>query len=327
MKSKLVVVILAAALILSACASRAGSSDTVLVEKGGYAAPQADYARSAPAAEAPAPVNPAGGSSGSFGNASANPAPQKQMIIMNGDMVIVVDNPAAAQEKINQIAIDLGGNLLGSQLYKTTNYAGVEVQEGYVSINVPSEKLQEAIRLIKSLVKDEKKDIISENLNSQNVTSQYVDLQSRLRNLEETEAQLRKILETASKVDDVLSVFNRLTEVREQIEITKGQMKYYEEASAMSTLNITLRAREMVEPITVAGWTPTGVARDALQALLDGLKFLASALIWIIIFVAPIAILLYLFVRLVIWIIRKLFPRRAKPMPPFPPIPPVPPAA
>ena len=83
----------------------------------------------------------------------------------------------------------------------------------------------------------------------------------------------------------------------------------------------------MVEPITVAGWTPTGTARDAVQALLDGLKFLATVLIWVIIFVAPIALLIYLFVRLVIFIIRKLFPKRPRQMPPYPPMPPVPPAA
>lgn len=327
MKKTLVVVILTAALLLSACASRAGSSETIVVDKSGFGAPQADMAVESPAMEAPAPASPGEGRGGNFGNASANPAPQKQMIIMNGDLVIVVDSPVSAQGKINQIANDLGGNLLGSQLYKTTNYAGIEVQEAYISISVPSEKLQEAITLIKGLVEDEKEDIISENLSSQNVTSQYVDLQSRLRNLEETEAQLRKIMEGATKVDDVLSVFNRLTEVREQIEVTKGQMKYYEEASAMSTLNITIRAREMVEPITVAGWTPTGTARDAVQALLDGLKFLATVLIWVIIFVAPIALLIYLFVRLVIFIIRKLFPKRPRQMPPYPPMPPVPPAA
>ena len=56
------------------------------------------------------------------------------------------------------------------------------------------------------------------------MTSDYTDLQSRLRNLEDAEEQLRTIMDSAFNTEDVLTVYNRLVEVREQIEVIKGQI-------------------------------------------------------------------------------------------------------
>jgi hypothetical protein len=54
---------------------------------------------------------------------------------------------------------------------------------------------------------------------------------------------------------------------------------------------VRIQSKEAVTPITVAGWTPIGVARDALQALVDTLQFLADASIWIVVFCLPLGLL------------------------------------
>jgi hypothetical protein len=58
----------------------------------------------------------------------------------------------------------------------------------------------------------------------------------------------------------------------------------------MSAITVSIQAKETIEPISVAGWSPKGVARDALQALIDIYQFLASAAIWIVITCLPVAI-------------------------------------
>ena len=56
-------------------------------------------------------------------------------------------------------------------------------------------------------------------------TAEYTDLQSRLRNLEAAEAQLVNIMDGATKTEDVLSVFNQLVYIREQIQKVFAQFQ------------------------------------------------------------------------------------------------------
>ncbi|MEN6482518.1 MAG: DUF4349 domain-containing protein, partial [Anaerolineaceae bacterium] len=135
---------------------------------------------------------------------------------------------------------------------------------------------------------------------------------SRLKNLEDAETQLRRIMEEATKTEDVLNVFNQLTYYREQIEVTKGQIRYYEESSALSAITIRIQAKEAIQPITVAGWTPVGVARDAIQALINAAQFLVDAFIWILLLVVPVLILIFIPIYLVYLLIRAIIRRQKR---------------
>jgi multidrug efflux pump subunit AcrA (membrane-fusion protein) len=181
-----------------------------------------------------------------------------------------------------------------------------------VSIRVPAERLNEALAKIKSEVDNLETDVRSENVSGEDVTAQYTDLQSRRANLEQAESALREILANATETEDVLNVFNQLTQVRGEIEVLKGQIKYYEESSSFSAINVELISQASINPITVAGWQPQGVARDALQALVNTGKGLINILIWFVILVIPVLLVIYLVVRVFIWIIKKLFVRKSK---------------
>src|SRR5690606_30935696 len=79
-------------------------------------------------------------------------------------------------------------------------------------------------------------------------------------------------------------------QVNEQIEVLKGQIKYYEESAAMSAITVTLRAKEAVAPITIGTWKPEGVARDAIRALIRAYQALVSGAIWLVLFCLPVAL-------------------------------------
>ena len=53
--------------------------------------------------------------------------------------------------------------------------------------------------------------------------------------------------------------------MQSDIEVLKGQINYYDQASTLSAISIRLIAEETVKPIIIAGWQPQGVARDAAQ--------------------------------------------------------------
>jgi hypothetical protein len=95
----------------------------------------------------------------------------------------------------------------------------------------------------------------------------------------------------------VLSVYNQLVQVQERIEVIKGQMKYYEQSAAMSSISIYIQANEAVQPLQIGNWQPVGVAKKAIQALINTLKALADILIWIALYILPVALILFFPIR------------------------------
>lgn len=236
-----------------------------------------------------------------------------RIVIKNADLSIVVKNPGESMATIGQMAEGMGGYIVNSQLYKTTTDEGTEVPVADITVRVPAEKLNEALNRIKILVDDPKTDVLSESVSGQDVTKEYTDLQSRLRNLQNAEAQLKEIMKQASKTEDVLNTYNELTRVEEQIEVIKGQIKYYDEASQLSSVHISIQSQESIKPLNIGGWQPVGVARDALQALINAFKFLANAAIWGVIFCLPVVIVVGVPVWFIIKGIRQWTKRRKTP--------------
>jgi large-conductance mechanosensitive channel len=165
---------------------------------------------------------------------------------------------------------------------------------------VPAENLDEALAQIEA---ESDRVPLRKNINSQDVTSDYTDLQSRLTNLEAAEAQLMEIMESANRTEDVLNVFDQLTSVRGQIEVLKGQIQYLENSARLSAISVELIPNEVIQPISIGGWEPVGVVKDAVQSLIVALQGLINIVIWFALFILPIVLIiglpLYLIIRAV----------------------------
>lgn len=244
------------------------------------------------------------------GNFQSPPADVERLVIKNGNLSIVVDDPSGSVDRISRMAEEMGGFVVSANLYQSELESGAPVWRGSVTIRVPAERLNDALEQIKS---ESSQDPISENITSQDVTGEYTDLESRLGNLEAAEEQLTRIMESAVRTEDVLSVYNQLVQTREQIEVIKGQMKYYEQSAAMSAVSVELIPNEAVQPLSIGGWQLGGVAKDAIQSLIDTLKVIANIFIWVLIFVVPVLLVLFiLFVLPLILVFRALRRRRAR---------------
>ncbi len=224
---------------------------------------------------------------------------QERMVIMNVDLTIVIPDPQAKMDQITAMAEALGGFVVSMNMYQTYLFEGGTAPEGYVSIRVPADKLESALGQIKANVVEVRSLVRS----GQDVTASYVDLKSRLSAMEDARDQLKTIMDAATKTEDVLSVFNQLQYYNEQIELTKGQMKYYEEASAYSLINITLIAEETIKPLEIGPWTPKGAAQDAYKALINFLRNFVEFMIWFVVVVLPIVIIVVGPIVLVVWLI------------------------
>ena len=177
--------------------------------------------------------------------------------------------------------------MVSSNLWQTTLSSGAKVPHGSIAIRVPAERFTEALEWIKSGAGE----VISENISGQDVTRDYTDLQSRLRNLEAAEEQLQKIMEDATDTEDVLQVYNNLVDIREQIEVIKGQMTYYEEAAALSLIKVEITGDEEAQPLQIGGWRPVGVAKEAIETMIQVLQWLGDIAIWTLLCVLPVGII------------------------------------
>ena len=86
-------------------------------------------------------------------------------------------------------------------------------------------------------------DVLHKNVSVQDVTSEYVDLQIRMRNLEVVRKRLEKLLEKADKVPDAIAVEKELERVTGELERMKGRLKLLTELVHFSTITVTFSAR------------------------------------------------------------------------------------
>lgn len=234
-----------------------------------------------------------------------------RLVIKNAALSMAVDDPQKSMDNITRMAEAMGGFVVSADMSQQPLYNGSKVPQVNMSIRVPADRLVEALTTIKA---ETTLPIISETESSQDVTAEYTDLNSRLVNLQAAEKQLQQIMDSAVKTEDVLSVYSQLVSVREQIELIKGQMKYYEQSAALSSISIQLIANAAVQPITIAGWQPGGVAKEALQSLIHALQSLTNFGIRLAILYVPILLIIFVPIALIIWgivaLVRKI--RRPK---------------
>ncbi|MEE9513649.1 MAG: DUF4349 domain-containing protein, partial [Anaerolineales bacterium] len=129
---------------------------------------------------------------------------------------------------------------------------------------------------------------------------------SQLRNLEAAEEELREIMGSLTKAEDVLRVYETLRQVRQEIEIIKGRMQYFEQSARLSAITIELLPDVVSQPLQIGRWQPEGTAKEALQSLIRALQFLANMTIWFVIYVFPVLLLL----SIPFWVIRWIIIRR-----------------
>ena len=292
--------IIIAALILVACAS-ASPTQTANKSFGVAGGAPAPIAPSMPEAM---PTSGVVDQSITTTDGSSVPAPSvDRIVIQNADLAIVVSDVTGRMKDIEALAQQMGGYVVSSNLYQSYTSNNVQVPEAQIAIRVPAAKLEDALNQIKK----DAVEVQTETRTGQDVTAQYVDLQSRLKNLEAAEAQLNDILKTTTKTEDVVSIFNQLVSYREQIEVIKGQIKYYDEAAALSAITVRIVAAETIQPIVIGKWEPKGVALQAVQDLINFLKGFVNFLIRFVIYTLPVLIIIFIPLYLVFLGLRTLF--------------------
>jgi hypothetical protein len=200
----------------------------------------------------------------------------QRLIIKNANISLEVESVPAAERAITAQVEGLQGYVVNVE----TNTSGNR-QYATIVFRVPAERFDEAI----TLTEEQAIRVLSRNVSGDDVTEEFVDLESRLRNLEATQTRLLELLDRAETVEEALQVSNSLTNVQGQIEQVRGRMQYLQQSAALSTITVSLQEKVTTPVVDEPGWQPLEVARGALRALLNLAQALANMAIVLLVWV------------------------------------------
>jgi hypothetical protein len=226
---------------------------------------------------------------------SAVAAPLDRMIIRSATISLIVHDTQKAIDAITSSVETAGGYVSSSNTWREN-----DVLRGKLSLRVPNGRLTTALASIRSSAIR----VQSESVSSEEVTQEYVDLASQVRNLEATEEELRQLLATvrerAKKAADILEVHEQLMTIRGQIEQAKGRMRYLEQMTSYATINVDITPDAAATPAVEPGWQPLASVKEATRSLTNAGKALVTVAIWFAIYVLPL-LLFFALVALLGW--------------------------
>lgn len=134
----------------------------------------------------------------------------------------------------------LGGYIEVSQVYEIGSYYvddRLEKQRcANITARVPKEKLDGFLSSVA-----EQSNVTSHSENVEDVTLQYVDLESRKKALLTEQERLLELLAKAESVEDIIAIEGRLSEVRYQLESMESQLRTYDNKIDYSTVYLYIQ--------------------------------------------------------------------------------------
>lgn len=219
---------------------------------------------------------------------SSNIAPterQDRLVVQESSMSLLVKDVREMGDKVIEKAKEVGGFMISSSLTTPEDapYASI-------SVRVPADKLKEALDYYRNLAVK----VASENLYGQDVTDEYVDIEARLESFAKIKAKYEEILDQAVRVSDLLEVNRELVNLQDQIDALKGRQKYLEQTAKLARITVYLSTDELALPYApTPSFRPAVVLKQAVRSLVATLRSLATALIWLVVYL-PVGVLLLL---------------------------------
>jgi hypothetical protein len=218
----------------------------------------------------------------------------ERKIIRSAELDILVRDTDVASDGIRAVSDAYQGQR-GDEHF---SQYGQDLRRGTISIWVPSEHFDEAVRDIKALALR----VNTESIRAQDVSAQHVDLTARLKNLHATEAQYQDLLSRSGSIEEVLQVTQQLVQTRQVIEQLQGQLDSLSAHVALSAITVHITPEYTVASTDQVfnEWRPGAVIKNAYHDLQQRLILVSNKLIVSIIVGLP--LLIVSLVQLMFWV-------------------------
>lgn len=209
---------------------------------------------------------------------------------------------AAMDDAISQaaeIVEEQGGYVISSSCNE--NQDGTR-QWGQMTLRIPIDQYDDTVEALSTLGQ-----VKSSSKTGQDVTQEYYDIQSRLKQYRSQEARYMELIEQAANVSEVLQVENELNQVRAEIESMEGRIQYLSQLSDYGTVELSLQS-ELLEgnEISLISWQGMGnKLSNAFTGSINGILYGVSQFLVALVAILPIAVPVAAIAILIIYFIRK----------------------
>jgi hypothetical protein len=224
------------------------------------------------------------------------------MIIKNGELSLRVQDADGAFTQVTDTAARYGGYVIRS----SSDHSG-DFDQASLIIAVEAIQFEMAMSDLRTIGLE----VLHDATSGEDVTTEYVDLESRLRNLEATRDRVLTFLDQAQNAEEAVLVNQQLTQIESDLEQVKGRMNYLEGRVAFSTITISLLEKPPKKE-SAKNWSLRHIFDTAVEAQQNLVKWLSVVLIWTVVVLGP-----YLIVAgLVVFVWRRYHKRILPPSPP-----------
>lgn len=163
-----------------------------------------------------------------------------RMIIHQAQLQLNVKNFEQARLNIEKKVSKYGGYIVESNVYRENE----DTVNGNMTVRVPEKHFQTFL----TDAEDEAADILERIVTGQDVTEQFVDLESRLKSKHAVEKRLLEFMEKAEKTEDLLKISADLAAIQEEIELIVGQINFLKNQTSFSTIEIGMYENRVIVP-------------------------------------------------------------------------------
>ena len=202
------------------------------------AAYEAEYAPEAPMEAAYGYTNEAKTS------ASQSPALANRKIIRNADLTVETLSFDTFLNELQASVGSFGGYVESSSIGDRGYRNGQQLHYARYTIRVPAEQLDAFLSAVSDLG-----NVTALNTGLRDVTTSYVDSEKHLESLRIEQQALLDILAKAETIEDIITVQDRLTYVRYEIESYEAILRTYDDQIALSSVNLTVNEVERETPV------------------------------------------------------------------------------
>jgi hypothetical protein len=186
---------------------------------------------------------------------SAPPVPESDMgqgtpqLVKRASLELMLSNLDGAREQVQTLVNQVNGDVLSLRDHRAPDGTA---QHLTVTLRVPQAQLEPLLQELRALGT-----VQQQSLTADDVSSQLVDLEARLKNLRQAEAALLGIMERSGEISHVLEVARELSTVRESIERLAAQQQNLQWQVAYAHIQLSIQS-------PVSALAPLRPARETL---------------------------------------------------------------
>ena len=159
------------------------------------------------------------------------------------------------------------GGYISSNEVNGNSYNSSRLRGAFVTARIPAEKLDAFLDTVGGMG-----NVTYKSESQRDVTTSYVDTEAHLESLRTEQEALMGILAAAETVEDLITVQNRLSEVRYEIESYEATIRSYDSLIAYSTVTMTVSEVERETPVTeeTSGEKMSRMFKESLEDVGEG---------------------------------------------------------